>query len=83
MTPRCHSSDTSLDYCADFVQYPDEAILEAGISPHPLLEELILETNAVYVTVLERLGPQLRSGVDHPLHVQCAFSSFPDLCTQY
>lgn len=74
--PRCYSPDTDLDYCADFVQYPDDSLLESGISPHPLLEELILETNAVYVTVLERLGPELRPGVNHPLHVQSAsFSS--------
>lgn len=73
---QCYSSDTDPDYCADRVQYPEEALVESGVSPHPLLEELILETNSVYVTILERLSPELRPGVDHPLHVQSALYHF-------
>lgn len=62
--------DTGYDSIPEFARYPPLATMEAGIEPHPLLTELIMARNRVFVLVLERLGDELSVGYAHPTSVQ-------------
>lgn len=68
--PPCRNNDKKFDFVPDFNQYPISALREAGIAPHPMLTELVKEYNSVYVTVLERLGPKLPTGIQTPQDVR-------------
>lgn len=61
--PPCRTDDKKFDYVPDFRQYPVLALRETGITPHTLLMDLVKEYSSVYVTVLERLGPKLPTGI--------------------
>lgn len=63
------------DLVWDFAQYSEDDITECGIAPHPLLSELLEETSAVYITVLERLGHELAFNEKHSYDIQSDISS--------
>lgn len=60
------------DFVWDFAQYSEEDVEECGIAPHPLLSELVEENEAVYITVLERLGSELGYNEKHSDDIQSA-----------
>lgn len=68
-----NSTDYDNDYeeLPDFEEYPEEALEEKEVDPHPMLKKLVAARNRLCITVLERLGPALESGVVHPPEVKC------------
>lgn len=47
------------DSIPDYDEYPPATARRVGIAPHPMLPELIMERDRVFVLVLERLGDEL------------------------
>lgn len=68
--------DNEYDELPDFIEYPEEALEEKEVDPHPLLKKLIKARNRLCITVLERLGPALEPGVVHPLESRHVLFSF-------
>lgn len=66
----CTDYDNDFEELIDFSEYPEEALLETGVEPHPTLTELIAARDRLHVTIFERLGPELAPGIDHEEEVR-------------
>lgn len=68
--PQHTPSDMSPDKVPEFAMYPEDALDEAGILPHPLLTELLMARDRVFVLILEKLGNELSGGYVYPERVR-------------